>query len=668
MKYISIKRIQNKRIYSLLFILIIFFILLIYKIIDIQIINNDKYKKLLDELTIKTVESKSTPRGRIYDRNYNLLVDNVGIKTIYFKRDKNTSKKDLINTIKEVSKHIDIDYSSITIDQIKDYYMVIYEDKVNKLITKDEYKLYEERKISSYKINELKKERISEEELNKIDKKEAYLYYLINNGYYYEEKVIKRNASEEEYAYIAGNISKLNGFNVKLEWERKYLYGDTFRNILGSISLNGIPKEKKKEYLDKGYKLDDVVGISYLEEEYEDILKGTKNIYKLNDDNTYSLVKEGTRGNDLVLSIDINLQREIENILTEEILYAKENEINISLYDGSMVIVSNPNTGEILAYASKKYVNGNIIDTSEELALNAVTPGSIVKGASISTGYEYNAIDIGETMYDECIKLKNKPSKCSWKNGIGYIDDIEALMISSNSYQFKTAMLVSGNPYTYNMDFNPGKEAFDKYRGMFNEYGLGVKTGIDLPLESVGNIGDKIDGDLLLDFSIGQYDTYTPIQISNYINTIANYGNRYKMHFLKEIRYPSNNDEIGELKEEIKPVLLNKVSLDDVYINRIRLGFSKVMLSLGYGYMGNVSDPSGKTGTSNSFKDTDNDGIIDRETISKAFIGYAPSDNPIFSIVILSPNVSDLNYSEYVPNVNYKISERVSNKMVDFLQ
>ena len=668
MKYISIKRIQNKRIYSLLFILIIFFILLIYKIIDIQIINNDKYKKLLDELTIKTVESKSTPRGRIYDRNYNLLVDNVGIKTIYFKRDKNTSKKDLINTIKEVSKHIDIDYSSITIDQIKDYYMVIYEDKVNKLITKDEYKLYEERKISSYKINELKKERISEEELNKIDKKEAYLYYLINNGYYYEEKVIKRNASEEEYAYIAGNISKLNGFNVKLEWERKYLYGDTFRNILGSISLNGIPKEKKKEYLDKEYKLDDVVGISYLEEEYEDILKGTKNIYKLNDDNTYSLVKEGTRGNDLVLSIDINLQREIENILTEEILYAKENEINISLYDGSMVIVSNPNTGEILAYASKKYVNGNIIDTSEELALNAVTPGSIVKGASISTGYKYNAIDIGETMYDECIKLKNKPSKCSWKNGIGYIDDIEALMISSNSYQFKTAMLVSGNPYTYNMDFNPGKEAFDKYRGMFNEYGLGVKTGIDLPLESVGNIGDKIDGDLLLDFSIGQYDTYTPIQISNYINTIANYGNRYKMHFLKEIRYPSNNDEIGELKEKIKPVLLNKVSLDDVYINRIRLGFSKVMLSLGYGYMGNVSDPSGKTGTSNSFKDTDNDGIIDRETISKAFIGYAPSDNPIFSIVILSPNVSDLNYSEYVPNVNYKISERVSNKMVDFLQ
>ena len=92
------------------------------------------------------------------------------------------------------------------------------------------------------------------------------------------------------------------------------------------------------------------------------------------------------------------------------------------------------------------------------------------------------------------------------------------------------------------------------------------------------------------------------------------------------------------------------------------------MFSLGYGYMGYALDPSGKTGTSNSFKDTDNDGIIDHETISKAFIGYSPSDHPKFSIVILSPHVSDLNYSDYVPNVNYKISERVSNKVFDFLQ
>ena len=203
---------------------------------------------------------------------------------------------------------------------------------------------------------------------------------------------------------------------------------------------------------------------------------------------------------------------------------------------------------------------------------------------------------------------------------------------------------------------------------MFKEYGLGIKTGIDLPVEATGNIGDKYDSDMLLDLVIGQYDTYTPIQIASYISTIATSGNRYKLHFLKEVRESSNDDSLGDIYLEYKPILLNKVSLDDKYISRIRLGFSKVMLSLGYGYMGDVPDPSGKTGTSNSFKDTDNDGVIDRETISKAFIGYAPSENPKFSIVILSPHVSDLTYGEYVSNVNYRISERVSNKVFDFLQ
>ena len=657
------KKIQNKRIIIIYIILFLLFSLLIYKIIDIQIINNEYYKKLLDDLTIKTITSDSTPRGRIYDRNYNLLVDNIGVKTIYFKREKEYDSNKLLKSIKLLRDHIDINYDLVTEDNLKDYYLFI--NRNNNLMTKEEKKKLEERKITKKEVDELIRSRINTEE---IDRKEAYLYYLVNNGYYYEEKIIKRNASEEEYAFVASNISNLSGFNVKIEWERKYLYGDTFRSILGSISTNGVPKEYKDEYLRKGYKLNDIVGISNLEYQYEDYLKGEKAIYKLNDDNSYTLVKEGIRGKDIVLTIDINLQKEIENILTEEIINAKENDLNTSLYDGSKVIVTNPYTGEILAYVSKEIINNNIYDNSETLSTSVVTPGSIVKGASISTGYKYGAIDIGDVMLDECIKIKNKPSKCSWKKGIGYINDIEALMISSNSYQFKTAIKVSGEPYTYNGDLNISKETFDKYRNMFKEYGLGIKTGIDLPVEATGNIGDKYDSDMLLDLVIGQYDTYTPIQIASYISTIATSGNRYKLHFLKEVRESSNDDSLGDIYLEYKPILLNKVSLDDKYISRIRLGFSKVMLSLGYGYMGDVPDPSGKTGTSNSFKDTDNDGVIDRETISKAFIGYAPSENPKFSIVILSPHVSDLTYGEYVSNVNYRISERVSNKVFDFLQ
>ena len=661
----SIKRLQNTRILLLYIIVFLLFILILYRIINVEIINREYYINLLDELTIKTVESNSTPRGRIFDRNYNLLVDNVGVRTIYFKREKEYDSNKLIKSIRLIKDHIDLNYDLVSEDSLKDYYMFV--NDTDNLVTKQEKKKLEERKITNKELNELVRSRITIDELNKIDKREAYLYYLVNNGYYYEEKIIKRNASEEEYAFVASNISNLYGFNIKIEWERKYLYGDTFRSILGNISNNGIPKELKDEFISKGYKLNDIVGISNLEYEYEDYLKGEKDIYKLNDDNSYTLVKDGIRGKDIVLTIDINLQKEIENILTEEIINAKK-DLNTSLYDGSKVIITDPNTGEILAFASKEIINNNIYDNSTSLVTEAVTPGSIVKGASISTGYKYGAIDIGEVMLDECIKIKNKPSKCSWRNGIGYINDIEALMISSNSYQFKTAIRVSGEPYLYNKELNIKKDAFDKYRNMFNEYGLGIKTNIDLPVEASGNIGDKYDSDMLLDLVIGQYDTYTPVQIASYISTIATSGSRYKLHFLKEVRNSSNNDSLGDIYLENRPVLLNKVSLEDKYMSRVRLGFSKVMLSLGYGYMGYVNDPSGKTGTSNSFKDTDNDGVIDRETISKAFIGYAPSDNPKFAIVVLSPNVSDLTYGEYVSNVNFRISERVSNKVFDFLK
>ena len=664
----------NNRFYFLMFLITIAFFIIVYNLYVIQISNNNKYKNLLDSLTVDTVKSRSVPRGRIYDRNYNLLVDNVGVKTIFYKRERGTSNDDIIDVIKLLKNHIDLDMSNVTNYILKDYYKVIYSDKYDNKISKEEREKYNKREISGSELEKLKYERITDEDLKLIDQKEAYLYYLMHKGYYYDENIIKTYASEEEYAFVASNIDKLKGVNVKLEWERKYLYGDTFRTILGNISStsSGVPSELKDYYLSKGYSLNDKVGVSYLEYQYEDLLKGTKAIYRLNDDNSYSLLKEGIRGNDIVLTIDINIQMEIEKILSEEVMNAKLNDYNTSLYDGSDVIVVEPSSGEILAFSSIFLLEDKdgykLYDNSPSLLTNPVTPGSMIKGASISTGYKYGAIDIGTSFYDECIKILNTPPKCSWTSGIGLVNDVEALAISSNVYQYKTALNVANVSYYYNSPLVVDESSFIKYREMFKEYGLGVKTGIDLPVESLGLTGDKIDAGLLLDLAIGQYDTYTPVQLASYISTIAERGNRYKLHFLKEIRNPSNNEEIGSLKEKIEPVLLNKVDLDEKYIDRIRLGFSEVMNSIGYGYMGDVPDPAGKTGTAESFKDTDDDGYIDKETISRGFVGYAPSDEPKFSMVILSPNVKYSENSDYSSPVNYKISERVANKVFEFLK
>ena len=667
----------NNRIIIILILMIIMFIVLLLRLTTIQILDKEKYIKSLDDLTVDEVYSNSTPRGRIYDRNYNLLVDNIGVKTIYYKRLKETTTDDEIKLSYKLSEILDIDYSKLNIINLKEFYIANNKELASKKVTKKEKELLKQRKLSSKDINNLIIERITNRELSKykeIDKKAAYIYYLMNKGYYYDEKIIKTYASDAEYAYIAEHLSNLKGINIKLEWERNYLYGDTFRSILGNISSSesGIPYELKDKYLSKGYKLNDRVGISNLEYQYEDLLKGNKTKYKLNNDNTYTILKEGTRGHDIVLTIDINIQKEIEKILEEEIVNAKKNNINTKYYNGSHVIVVEPNTGEILAMASKQVVNDNgnykVYDVTPTLLTNPVTPGSIVKGASMSVGYKTGAINIGTTMLDECIKIRNTPAKCSWSKNLGYLNDVKALAYSSNSYQYKTAMRVANANYYYNGPLIVNESAFNTYREMFLKYGLGEKTNIDLPVESYGFKGQTFEPGHLLDLAIGQYDTYTPVQIASYINTLASNGNKYKLHLLKEIRNISNNEKIGTLSRKIKPKLINTVDLDQKYKDRIRLGFENVMKTLGYGYMGNVESPAGKTGTAESFYDSDGDGKIDVETLNKGFIGYAPSYNPKFSLVVLSPNVRNGSNNGYISPVNNKISSRVSNKVFEILQ
>ena len=97
-------------------------------------------------------------------------------------------------------------------------------------------------------------------------------------------------------------------------------------------------------------------------------------------------------------------------------------------------------------------------------------------------------------------------------------------------------------------------------------------------------------------------------------------------------------------------------------MERVRLGFNQVITSgLGYGYMGSYYNSSGKTGTSESFIDTNGDGVVDTETISSSFIGYSPSTNPVMSIVVVSPDIS-------TPNSGYQsmITKRLSSKMVNY--
>lgn len=661
-------KVINQRINTLEWILFLVFIILIYSLIHTIYLKKDFYNQKLTELTEIIVYGESAPRGRIYDRNYNLLVDNIAVSTIFYKKSDDITKEEEINLAYSLVDKIELEYEKLNIRNLKEFYLALYPNECNSKITQDEWNKLNERVLSNTDIENLKISRINEEDLSTFsenDKKTAYLYYLMNRGYSYDEKIIKsKNVTDEEYAYFSENNYKLSGFDTKISWERNYLYGDTFKSILGNIG--SIPKELKEEYLNKGYELTDIVGLSNIEKQYEELLKGEKAKYKRISNNKLILIEEATRGQDIVLSIDINLQKEIDKIIDKELIRAK-GEANTKYLNKTYVIIQQPNTGEILAMSGRQVLKSNgsykTYDITSYALTDPMTPGSVVKGASMLVGYNTNSVEIGEYMTDECIKLYNIPAKCS-ATQYGRINDIIALANSSNVYQFKIAMRVAGINYSYNKKVTVSQETFNIYRKTFKEFGLGIKTEIDLPIESLGYSGKSIAPDLLLNFSIGQYDSYTPIQLSQYITTIASSGKRLQPHLLKEIHSSSNNQEIGELLEIKEANILNIVTTKEEYLKRVQEGFVAVM-DFGYGknVMGNSPSPAGKTGTSESFIDTDGDGRIDTETTSNAFVGYAPSDNPKMTITVTSPDVEDPNTNyNYRTYMNRRIAREISNK------
>ena len=475
----------------------------------------------------------------------------------------------------------------------------------------------------------------------------------VNNSYKYEDIILKDNLDEKEISLVLN--SDVKGIFIKESFDRFYPYNDTLKNVLGSVGP--IQKENKNYYLKKGYKLYEKVGISGLEKEYEEYLKGTNAKYKVNNDNSLTVVSEGKKGSDLYLSIDINLVNEINTIIKEELVKAKKH-LNTQYLNDTYVIVGNPKTSEVYSLNGQRYLND---ETFTDISLNninsAFTMGSVVKGATISVGYKYNLIEKGKKILDGCVKLKNKTEKCSFKK-LGYLDDVSALKMSSNYYQFLIAISLLGKKYTPNMDLNATEKEFNIYRDMLSSYGLGIITGIDLPNEKPGLKGNIISDDLLLNLAIGQYDTYTPIELFNYINTLAMKGKRISPSLVNEIK---NNDFlIYKNKHEV----VDNVQISNDDFNQIHKGFYEVMNNgTGLGFMNRNLSPAGKTGTSESFIDTNNDSKIDTKTLTLTMAGFFPYDDPKVSLIVVCPNTSHNNgkNKDYIYYLTSKISRRITN-------
>lgn len=640
----KVRNTMNRRINFIFGLVVFIFAIMVLRLGYLQIAQGSHYKQLIKNDENITV-NESVPRGRIVDRNGKVLVDNASKMAITYTRGRKTSQKEMLETAKKLSSLIKMDTDKITDRDKKDFWVTLHPQKAKDLMKKEQSML-EDGSISQEQYDEQQRKKIDKKQLSELSKKDLQIlaiYREMNAGSTLDPQTIKNeDVTEKEYAAVSQQLSKLPGVNTSMDWDRKYPYKDTLRGIFGDVSTSteGLPKELTEQYLSKGYSRNDRVGKSYLEYQYEDVLRGKKKQMKYTTDKSgkvinSEVVNPGSRGHDLQLTIDIDLQKKVESLLDKQI--AKLRSQGAKDMDNAMIVVQDPKNGDILAMAGKQISkNGKLTDYDIGNFTAQFAVGSSVKGGTLLAGYQNKAIKVGEQMVDEPLKFQGGLTKRSYfnKDGRVTINDKEALMHSSNVYMFKTALKLAGDPYYSGMPLpNDISIAGQKLRKGLNQVGLGVKTGIDLPNETNGQIEPLTNNPgNYLDLSIGQYDTYTPLQLSQYVSTIANNGYRIQPHIGLSIHDATNKDELGPVKRKVKGNVLNKVNNSQKEIDEVKDGFKMAFNEkdgTGYASFKDTVVPSaGKTGTAEVFQDGE-------PRVNSTYIGYAPIKDPklAFSIV-----------------------------------
>ncbi|WP_078379693.1 peptidoglycan D,D-transpeptidase FtsI family protein [Sutcliffiella halmapala] len=649
------------RLNLLFFAVFLLFSALILRLGFVQIVFGEDYRKEVDREENVTVNTLA-PRGKIFDRNQNVVVDNTPLNAITYTRMQSTTAKEQLEIAKKLSEVITLDTKVIQPRDEQDYWILTRPEEAEALITDEDLQKVKDGELEEKDLYQLQLDRITEDHIKQITDEEREVLAIFrefNKGYALTPQIVKnKDVTDQEYAIVSERLSDLIGVDIMTDWQREYVFEDTLRSVLGRVSTSdsGIPSERIQEFLARGYSRNDRVGLSQIESQYENILQGQKARVKNITDSSGNLLRQervfdGQRGKDLVLSIDMELQQMVEKVLEEKILQAKANpSARATFLDRAFAVVMNPKTGEVLSLAGKQIERGEsgqyeVLDNALGAIQEAYEPGSTVKGATVLAGFQHGVIQPNSYLFDTPLFLgRQKQRKASYTN-MGSINDWTALERSSNVYMFRTVLGIAGATYRPNEPIAISPNSFDVFRSYLAQFGLGVPTGIDLPRESSGVTGTETLPGLLLDLSIGQYDTYTTLQLAQYVSTIANGGYRMKPQLVREVREPIEEGGLGPVLQPFKPEILNRLDMSDNEIKRVQDGFIRVY----HGSRGTASKskvkefkPAGKSGTAeSSYYQTLSDGTrVRHDTLNFNLIGYAPYDNPEISFAIMVPYAS----------------------------
>lgn len=460
----------------------------------------------------------------------------------------------------------------------------------------------------------------------------------------------------EQIAVIATNKEDLPGITVKSDWERQDM-NTSLSSIIGRVSSQktGLPAEEADTYVKKGYSLNDRVGTSYLEKQYEEYLQGSRTVQKITVNKKGKVIKdkvtsEGTKGKNIKLTVDLEYQKGVEDILNK--YFKSELEKGNTKYsEGVYAVALKPDTGAVLAMAgvSHDLDSGDLSSDALGTMTQVFTPGSVVKGATLTSGWANGVISGNQVLNDQPIQFAGSSPINSWfTSGSLPISATQALEYSSNTYMVQIALKLMGQEYQSGMVLSTDnyKSAMEKLRATYAQYGLGVSTGLDLPGESEGYVPSSFEPGNVITESFGQFDNYTTMQLAQYVATIANNGKRVAPHLVEGI-YDNNQDGgLGNLFKTIDTKVLNDVTIPAGDMDLIKEGFYNVANGSGTYTTGrtlaNGSSVtiSGKTGTAETSVKGDDGKSVDTSNLN--VVAYAPSDNPKIAVAVVLPHETQL--------------------------
>ena len=650
-------------------------IVLIVQLFNLQVVHGESYREQSNTRLSRASVIKAA-RGSILDRSGNELA---GVKTesdieIYKTNVSNDELNNCALNLVNLLNQYQIQYTDTFPISINPFAFTIDGDELTNW--KKKYKISDELSAEEafYKFKD--KYEIKNDNLDDVRKIISIRYLITTTGYSATKSItIASNVNEEVVAQISERNSDFPGVSISTNAARTYLTGSLAAHVIGYTG-----KIKEDEYNQKKdtYTIDDIIGKTGVENIFEKYLKGKdgEKQVEMSVDGTITgeyVSKNATAGSDVVLTIDSNLQK-----VTEESLENCINKIRTGGFSqrhdaqGGAAVVMDVNTGEVLATASyptfepQWFVGGisqenwaYLRDDTRHPQLNKATqstyePGSTFKMVTAIAGLETGTITTKERINDTGVYRKyNSEWKCwyytSYHRGHGYQNVTQALQHSCNYFFYETGDRM-------------GIDNLSKYALHF---GLGKKTGIELPNEKEGAVasketyaklrnGGKIGPGDVLNAAIGQGDNnFTPMQIAKYISSIANGGNIVKPTIVKSIM---NADGTEGSRDEIESYTNEEVGYqntdDGITISPESISVAKEGMRMAASEAGGTAynifkgfnqEVAGKTGSAEAGKDKNGNDLV-----NAWFVCFAPYEKPEVAVVVMIENGGHGNYAAEV--------------------